>query len=74
VKRSRSEQKQSSDAICLRQLPLSTADDLNDCADCIDHQLRLFLVYFMAAIRFGDAVEHWEQVSRAAGALRCLVE
>src|SRR4249919_3510593 len=35
--------KQSSDAISLRQLPLSTADGLYDFADCINHQSRLFL-------------------------------
>jgi hypothetical protein len=37
-----------------RQLPSPAADGFNNLADCIDHQLRLFLVYFVAAIRFGD--------------------
>ena len=33
---------------------LSTANGFNHFADCVDHELRLLLVYFMAAIRFGD--------------------
>src|SRR5207344_1678910 len=37
-----------------RQLPSSAADGFNNLADCIDHKLRLFLVYFVAAIRVGN--------------------
>src|SRR5206468_7643254 len=37
-----------------RQLSLSTTDSLNDFADCIDHQFRVFLMYFVAAIRVGN--------------------
>ena len=35
---------------------LSTADGPNNFTDCADHELRLFLVYFMAAFRVGDVL------------------
>ena len=34
----------------------SVVDGFNNLADCIDHQLRLFLVYFVAAIRVGNVL------------------
>src|SRR4029077_10934635 len=46
----------------LRQLSLSTADSLDDFADCIDHELRLFLVYFVAAIRVGNVLFAWHKL------------
>ena len=36
-----------------RQLASSAADSFNNLANCIDHELRLLLVYLMAAICFG---------------------
>jgi hypothetical protein len=34
----------------------SAAHSFNNLADCIDHQLRLFLMYFVAAIRVGNVL------------------
>ena len=46
----------SPDMRSLRQLSLSTTDGLNDFADGIDHQLRLFLMYFVPAIRVSNVL------------------
>src|SRR5882762_5254086 len=39
-----------------RQLPSSAAHGLNNFADCINHELRLVFVYFVAAIRVGNVL------------------
>ena len=39
-----------------RHQPSSAANGIDNIADCIDHQLRLFLVYFVAAIRVGNVL------------------
>jgi len=38
----------------LGELPSSVADGFNNFADRINHELRLLLMYFVAAIRVGD--------------------
>jgi beta-lactamase class C len=39
-----------------RQLRSSAAHGFNHFADCIDHELRLFLMYFVAALRVGNVL------------------
>ena len=39
-----------------RHQPPSAANGVDNLANCIDHQLRLDLVYFVAAVRVGDVL------------------
>lgn len=39
-----------------RELGSSAAHGFNNLADCINHELRLFFVYFVAAIRVGNVL------------------
>ena len=43
-----------------RELTLAATNRLDDLPDCVDHKLRLLLVYFVAAVRIRDVlrVEH----------------
>ena len=43
-----------------RPNPIAPTNRLDDLPDCVDHKLRLLLMYFVAAVRIGDVlcVEH----------------
>ena len=45
-----------------RELTVAAANRLDDLPDCVDHQLRLLLVYFVAAVRIRDVFRVRHQV------------
>ena len=45
-----------------RELTVAPTNRLDDLPDCVDHKLRLLLVYFVATVRFGDVLRVGHQV------------
>ena len=39
-----------------RELTVAATNRLDDLPDCVDHKLRLLLMYFVAAVRIGDVL------------------
>ena len=45
-----------------RELMVAATNRLDDLPDCVDHKLRLLLVYFVAAVRIRDVLRVGYQV------------